>query len=425
MGINEGPSDLPPPGSANAPSVSPGVLPNRSSEPEAAADLVGPSDQNLMAKHAETQPTATVSADKHLRLVGPLRLAGTFKKKWRTIAEVVALALGAISALSGVVRVIPSLNPFRSEPSPTPFVPIAAAQIATSVPTPTLTPSSPVMSTPTLFPTPCLVVSVERLPVYAGPGESFELWGEVRRGDQLLLYGRSADGQWWQVDYLGRKGWIRSQPVGINIAPLTLPVIKALPPPTRVPTPTATPSLPEPNTVLPLQNAGFERIQEKVIPGWHWWAEDNFTPGGEYDSGTSFDTPFFSQANDPARMIDGPTLQIEAVAFVNFKVYIFQIASAVPGTTVRFQASAQAYSSEYRIRLKAGIDPNGGPDCSQAQWGDTLTVDQSDGTVRLVTPIVTVGDDGRVTVCLHAENIYPTHCNAAYFDNAALIANPE
>jgi hypothetical protein len=123
-------------------------------------------------------------------------------------------------------------------------------------------------------------------------------------------------------------------------------------------------------------------------------------------------------------MIDGATLQIEATAFVNLRVHIFQAASAPPSVTVRFQASAKAFSND-GLKLAAGIDPNGGPDCSQAHWGDTLTVDQASGTVQLVSPSVVVGRDGRVTVCLLAENILPARSNAAFFGQATLIANPE
>jgi hypothetical protein len=45
--------------------------------------------------------------------------------------------------------------------------------------------------------------------------------------------------------------------------------------------------------------------------------------------------------------------------------------------------------------------------------------------VELITPDVAVDDAGRVTVCLYAETIYPARSNAAFFDDAALIANPE
>jgi len=124
-------------------------------------------------------------------------------------------------------------------------------------------------------------------------------------------------------------------------------------------------------------------------------------------------------------MINGSTLQVQATAFVKFKVHIFQTVSVPPAVTVHFQALAKAYSDVGGIKLIAGIDPDGGHDCSQAQWGDPLTVDQSSGIAQLVSPDVAAGDAGRVTVCLYAETIYPAHNNAAYFDDAALIANPQ
>ena len=187
---------------------------------------------------------------------------------------------------------------------------------------------------------------------------------------------------------------------------------------------TATPSLPGPNTVVSLQNPGFEGIQENLIPGWFWQAVDNYSAGE--DPNKTFDTPSFLQTNDPARMINGPTLQIEE-SFLRFNVHVYQTVSAPPTVTVRFHVLAKAYSDlgGINIKLAAGIDPNGGRDCSQAQWGDPLTVDQSSGIVQLVAPDAVVGDAGRVTVCLHAETLYSAHSSAAFFDDAALIANPQ
>jgi len=212
--------------------------------------------------------------------------------------------------------------------------------------------------------------------------------------------------------------------VKTSIEPTILPTVKVTLAPARIPTPTATPSLPGPNTAVRLQNPGFERVHDNLIPGWLWWAEDNFIDKKcSYDP--CFDTPSFSQTNDPARVIDGPTLQVEATAFVGLKVYILQTASVSPTVPVRFQASAKAYSDLGGVRLAVGIEPNGSPDCSQARWGGTLLVDQSHGAVRLVTPTVVVGQAGRVTVCLGAESVYPARSNAAFFDNAILIANPE
>jgi len=304
-------------------------------------------------------------------------------------------------------------------PSPT----VTATPTATLSPSPAPTPSPTITLTPTPAPMPYIIVPTERLRVYAGPDENHDVVGEVYRGDQLPLCGRSADGTWWQVDYLGRKGWVRAQPVGASVEPTVLPAVKAPPTPVRTPTPTdkATPG-PRPNTVLRLQNPGFEGIQENLIPGWFWQAVDNYSAGE--DPSSTFDTPSLLQTNDPARMINGPTLQIEE-SFLRFKVHVFQTVSAPPTAIVRFQAWAKAYSDLGGVRLAAGIDPNGGRDCSQARWGEVLTVDQSSGIVQLVAPDVAVGPVGRVTVCLYAETPYSAPSHAAFFDDAALIANPE
>jgi serine/threonine protein kinase len=387
----------------------------------AAIALPAPSGRDTEeAAHAEVEKPAKDRAGKR-------RISfGVLSKHGRQMVAAASVFVALTSCVAAVIVVPEVRHMLGLEPSTTPSVPTVESQTATPTATPTLVPFP--TDTPTLAPspTPCLVVSVERLCVYAGPGEIYDMWGEIRRGDQLRLRGRLEDGTWWQVDYLGRNGWIRAQPVGANVEPTVLPIAEAPPAPTITPTPTqaATPTLLAPNTMLSLQNPRFERVRENLIPGWRWWAADNY-PDEEYDAQRSFDAPFFSQTNDPARMIHGATLQIEATAFVNFRVHVFQTVSALPSVAVRFQAAASAYSNVGGIKLAAGIDPDGGPDCSQARWGDTLTIDQSSGAVQLVAPIVVVGRDGQVTVCLRAENILPARSNAAYFDDAALIANPE
>jgi serine/threonine protein kinase len=344
------------------------------------------------------------------------------KRWWVPRVDIVLAALAIVIASVALLRAgpLPILGPSPTASPSATLVPTTPPPSPSPIPFPTATP------TLTPSPMPYLVVPAERLVVYAGPGKDYEEQGKVRRGDRLLLYGRLADGTWWQVDYLGRRGWIFAQPVGANVAPRVLPVVEPPPPPkrTRTPIPEPTPTPLGPNTVLRLENPGFVNVQESFIPGWQWWAEDNYRSPDD-DPATSFDTPFFTQAPDPARMINGPTLQVEATAFVNFRVHVFQTTSAPPAVTVRFQASARAFSNSGGINLAAGVDPDGGPDCSQARWGDELTIDQSWGTVQLFAPDVAVGKGGRVTVCLWAENVNPGRSNAAYFDNAALIANPE
>jgi hypothetical protein len=168
-----------------------------------------------------------------------------------------------------------------------------------------------------------------------------------------------------------------------------------------------------------LQNPGFAGITSNSIPGWRWWAHDNFTSGGDYNPDSSYDTPLFKQADDPARFINGPTLQIDAAGHLKFKAHIFQTVSVAPGVRVRFQGSAGAYADTGHIKVATGIDPFGGSDCRNAVWGEYHFVNQSDGITQVVAPEA-VSRAGRVTVCLYAEPLYPAVNNAAFFDDAWL-----
>jgi hypothetical protein len=165
-------------------------------------------------------------------------------------------------------------------------------------------------------------------------------------------------------------------------------------------------------------------IRSSDIPGWSWWAEDNFTPGGVYDPNTSFDTPLFKQADDPVRFITGPTLQIDAVQHLKFRVHVFQTVLITPTARVRFRVSAGAFSDTGVIQIAAGIDVNGRPNCDNARWGEMAYLDQETGVQTVATPFATVGESGQVTVCFYAEPVYAAVSNAAFFDNAELSVNP-
>jgi uncharacterized protein YraI len=83
---------------------------------------------------------------------------------------------------------------------------------------------------------PYLTVSDDQLTVYAGPGEGYRALGQVHEGDRLLISGCSEDRAWWQVDYLGRPGWIAAQSTTASVNCQALPVIEAPPlPVNRVP----------------------------------------------------------------------------------------------------------------------------------------------------------------------------------------------
>jgi hypothetical protein len=197
--------------------------------------------------------------------------------------------------------------------------------------------------------------------------------------------------------------------------------------PTFTPRPTqeVTSSLPGPTATVGLQNPGFEGVTNEDIPGWSWWAEDNFTPGGDYNPDTSYETPLFKLADDRARIINGPTLQIDAVQHLKFKVHVFQTVPVTPTASVGFQVQAGAYSGSGIIQLAAGIDPDGGPDCNNARWSDIVPLNQEQSVRTIVAPEVTAGHEGKVTVCLYAEPLYAAISNAAFFDDAELIVSSE
>jgi hypothetical protein len=204
-----------------------------------------------------------------------------------------------------------------------------------------------------------------------------------------------------------------------------LPTITRTFAPTFTPRPTVTPSLPGPTTTAALQNPGFQGIRDDTIPGWSWWAEDNFAPGGEYNPDTSYETPLFKQADDPVRRINGPTLQIDAVQHLKFKVYIYQTVPVSPTLEVGFQVMAGAFSGSGAIKVAAGIDARGGRDCNAARWSDLVFLNQDSGVQRIVAPQVIASNTGQITVCLYAEPLYPAISNAVFFDDAELIVNPE
>ncbi len=195
------------------------------------------------------------------------------------------------------------------------------------------------------------------------------------------------------------------------------------PRPTYTPFPTSTPTpAPTPGPVA-LINPDFDMLMPNRIPGWQWDAFVNYRPGDNYDAHSSYAEPLFAASDDPVRNINGSTLKIETIRWVKFQAWVRQTVSVTAGSTVYFQVKANAYSSIEKLRLGAGVDINGVDDCSRAKWGE-VTINQDDGIVTITSPRVVVGQNGRVTVCIFAEPNYPDVNNAAFFDQAVLVAAP-
>ena len=124
-----------------------------------------------------------------------------------------------------------------TEPTQTP----TATQVSTATPTPSPTLTSTPTSTPTTAPSatpsptpspiPYLTVGGDQEIVYSGPGENYRTLGQLRQGDRLIILGRSEDGLWWQVNYLGWPGWVSVQSTKTDADVQGLAVIEAPPTP--------------------------------------------------------------------------------------------------------------------------------------------------------------------------------------------------
>jgi len=137
------------------------------------------------------------------------------------------LIISGITCIAAVMMVPEFRQRFGLERPTASPEPTLTSPTAISAPTPTLTPSATPTVTPSPTPIPIyLTVLSEQAEVYSGPGELCDGLGQVQEGVRLRILGRSEDGKWWQVDYLGWPGWIARRDVVLPPEPLRAPVIK-------------------------------------------------------------------------------------------------------------------------------------------------------------------------------------------------------
>jgi len=209
-------------------------------------------------------------------------------------------------------------------------------------------------------------------------------------------------------------------------APTNTRAPTSTPPPTRTrpPIPTITPAPSPTMEPIALENATFDDILASRVPGWEIAATINWQPGDDFNPDSSYARPLFKAADDPQRVIEGTTLQIDSFQFVKYQITLYQTVEVEPGSRVQFEVQAGAFSAEGGIGVRAGIDRNGGVACTQGSWEETRVIDQASGIVTLRSPQVVVGNDGLVTVCMFAEPVYAKATNATFFDNAELSVRP-
>ncbi len=115
-------------------------------------------------------------------------------------------------------------------------------------PTPTPTPAPP---TPTPFPQ---VRIVQAMNVRAGPDVTYDLLGAANVGAVYPVTGANPQYTWWQIDYLGQRGWVYGElveAVAVDGIEITADIA-----PSPTPGPTNTPALPTP-TITPIPTAYF------------------------------------------------------------------------------------------------------------------------------------------------------------------------
>ena len=151
-------------------------------------------------------------------------------------------------------------------PDPTPFpTPIP--------PTATLVPSTPIPPAATPTPKPMVTINNE-MNVRQGPGTNYPIVGVASPGQQYSITGKNRAGDWWEIDYDGKAGWV--------YAPLVRPTNAShvrlaafVPAPPTVPKPTSTPRPPPTQTPGPIPLSQVERapIWIGIVNSEYGWVE--------------------------------------------------------------------------------------------------------------------------------------------------------
>lgn len=106
-----------------------------------------------------------------------------------------------------------------------------------------------VISTPAPLPTPTLqgvVITIKSSVqnVRTGPGQVYDVLGQLKKGDQAQVIGASIDFQWVVIQFRGQQGWLATSLLDVAGDRSTVPVIAA--PPTPTPPPATLTPTPQP-----------------------------------------------------------------------------------------------------------------------------------------------------------------------------------
>ena len=140
----------------------------------------------------------------------------------------------------------------------------------------------------TTSPGPVATISSTVANVRSGPGTSYPLLGQAKKGQQLPITGRNAASSWWQVDFKGKPGWIAASlaqagpgaaQVKVVAAPPLPRVSAAKSVPTAAPTP-AGPALPPYQEAVTLGEGVAYPVRARSVTGWGYELVDK---SADYD----------------------------------------------------------------------------------------------------------------------------------------------
>jgi len=114
----------------------------------------------------------------------------------------------------------------------------SASGIAVATYTPPPTPTPAFTPTPTPTPTPNfaeLVVTAATMNVRSGPGTDYPQIGTLRQGATYRITAKNEAGDWWQISYDGKEGWVSAGLVRVTGDTGGVQIAQVAPPPTPKP----------------------------------------------------------------------------------------------------------------------------------------------------------------------------------------------
>ena len=191
------------------------------------------------------------------------------KKRW---VDVTILGLLIVLSVMGLILYSASGESTTSGPSAEKRVPTFTSTPAESTISettgqsdtqiheqPTDTPVPPTPVPPAATPTPEPMVTINsNMNVRKGPGTNYPIIGTASPNQQFHITRKNPAGDWWQINFDGRIGWVYAPLVTASYSE-SVKVVERIPPTPRPPTPTRTPRPAPPTATVPVPLSQVER----------------------------------------------------------------------------------------------------------------------------------------------------------------------